>query len=175
MRRIRSGCCARAVSGHAAVPPRSETNWRRRMGFPQPEGSHPSTLECCVVQHSKNWLTTSESDQQENPPFSGLCQLWPAADIEPANWAFNFVGTKRGVSYFRLRLTPGRRSRRWRCFRRKGCRPLPIIAPLGQQTTCRLAPRGMPRLSNPAAMARNDRVYLFHASPCLGWPIPHGS
>ena len=29
MRRMRSGCCARAVSGHAAAPPRSVMNSRR--------------------------------------------------------------------------------------------------------------------------------------------------
>ena len=33
MRRIRSGCCARAASGHAAAPPISVMNSRRLMGF----------------------------------------------------------------------------------------------------------------------------------------------
>ena len=31
MRRIRSGCCARAASGHAAAPPRSAMKLRRLM------------------------------------------------------------------------------------------------------------------------------------------------
>ena len=40
MRRARSGCCARAVSGHAAAPPRSVMNARRLMGaYPRPKGS----------------------------------------------------------------------------------------------------------------------------------------
>jgi len=31
MRRIRSGCCARAASGDAAAPPSNAMNWRRCM------------------------------------------------------------------------------------------------------------------------------------------------
>ena len=39
MRRMRSGCCARAASGHAAAaPPSSEMNWRRFMGCAQGQG-----------------------------------------------------------------------------------------------------------------------------------------
>src|SRR6516225_5506650 len=39
-----------------------------------------------------------------------------------------------GVSYVRLRLTPLRRLRQWRRFRRKGYPPLPIIEPLAPPT-----------------------------------------
>lgn len=37
MRRIRSTCCARAVSGHAIVPPSNETNSRRLTALPEAE------------------------------------------------------------------------------------------------------------------------------------------
>jgi hypothetical protein len=40
MRRVRSRCCARAASGHAAAAlPSSVMNSRRRMGYPQGQGS----------------------------------------------------------------------------------------------------------------------------------------
>jgi hypothetical protein len=37
MRRIRSRCCARAASGHAAAPPSSVMNARRFIGYPEIE------------------------------------------------------------------------------------------------------------------------------------------
>jgi PAS domain-containing protein len=42
IRRIWSGCCARADIGHAAAPPRSVMNWRRFTGHP-----HRSSHQCC--------------------------------------------------------------------------------------------------------------------------------
>ena len=49
MRRMRSGCCARAASGHAAAaPPRSVMNSRRRMcplRIRRKQGLKPSTLQ----------------------------------------------------------------------------------------------------------------------------------
>ncbi len=53
MRRIRSGCCARATSGYT-VPPSSVRNSRRLMGTPSVRGSHPTTSlksSCCASQH----------------------------------------------------------------------------------------------------------------------------
>ncbi len=42
MRRMRSLCCARAASGHAAAaPPTSEMNSRRLMGVPLPPSVQP--------------------------------------------------------------------------------------------------------------------------------------
>ena len=52
-------------------------------GLPSVRGLHPSTSlwECLVVQHSKIGRSMSAGGQKENPPFSALCQPWPAADI----------------------------------------------------------------------------------------------
>ena len=38
MRRIRSGCCARATTGHAAAPPRAAMNARRLISHPSDKG-----------------------------------------------------------------------------------------------------------------------------------------
>ena len=44
MRRVRSGCCARAASGHVATPPISVMNSRRLILVPRPQKSIVTTL-----------------------------------------------------------------------------------------------------------------------------------
>jgi len=63
MRRIRS-VSARAVSGHAAAPPRREMNSRRLMGSPQSEDTPyyiATGMPRCASQ--QNWLSMAEMGQ----------------------------------------------------------------------------------------------------------------
>jgi hypothetical protein len=66
------------------------------------------------VQHSKIGRSTSETGQNENPPFTGLCQLRPAADIgkpqplaklQPSIVALNGVGRNRTWQFLYNRLS----------------------------------------------------------------------
>jgi hypothetical protein len=57
MRRIRSGCCARADSGHAAAPPMSVMKWRRCIVFPD-LGSRQIGFR---LRPSKQEMTASET------------------------------------------------------------------------------------------------------------------
>jgi hypothetical protein len=77
------GCCARAASGHAAVPPTMAINSRRLM-VPSNRGLHPTTsLNERVVRHSKIGHSTSGMGQTTTMLPGRLCQLSPAADISP--------------------------------------------------------------------------------------------
>ena len=49
MRRIRSGCCARAASGHAAAPPSSVMNSRRLIAAPEAQERHRNGSNSPIV------------------------------------------------------------------------------------------------------------------------------
>src|SRR6516165_9726516 len=67
------GCWARAASGHAGAPPNSAMNSRRLTGRPLPRKRSYRIVE--------QTPSCAAAGQNEKPPFSGLCQLWPAADM----------------------------------------------------------------------------------------------
>jgi hypothetical protein len=62
MRRIRSGCCARAATGHAAAAPTNEMKVRRLMKTPQVDGPTYHVGEAksrCAAQ--QNWTPIDRS------------------------------------------------------------------------------------------------------------------
>ncbi len=83
------GCCARATSGHATAEPPTNKMKSRRLMCPQIEGPNlpycrgAETALCNTAKSSgRGRLGQNENPHfWANPPFLGLCQLPPAADI----------------------------------------------------------------------------------------------
>src|SRR6516165_5856802 len=83
MRRVRSGCCARAARGHpAAAPPTSVMNSRRLTGRPLKQRVLPYHAEGCIVHHGKFGLLMSALGQkQTSRHLQPMSALPPKADI----------------------------------------------------------------------------------------------
>ena len=64
MRRIRSGCCARAASGHAAAPPRAAMNARRLISHPSDKGRTLAHRQPRIVRRITCIGTMSELGQK---------------------------------------------------------------------------------------------------------------
>ena len=80
MRRIRSPCCARAASGHAAAPPSSVMNSRRFMPRPQHGGYHivaGNVALCIAAKCSADRLLRVKTRM---PPECSHVSFRPAAD-----------------------------------------------------------------------------------------------
>src|SRR6516165_10228397 len=83
MRRVRSGCCARAARGHpAAAPPTSVMNSRRLTGRPLKQRVLPYHAEGCIVHHGKFGLLMSALGQKRTFEYvRAMSALPPKADI----------------------------------------------------------------------------------------------
>src|SRR5262249_38266918 len=89
-----AGCCASAVSGHAAAPPSNEMKVRRLTDAPQPGLAYH--VEGGSVHHGKYWLPMSALGQKqtfrEGQPMSALP---PKADIGTRSWDVCFCAKSR--------------------------------------------------------------------------------
>ena len=87
MRRIRSPCCARAASGHAAAaPPRSVMNSRRRIVAPELKTGDRSKSLTVLGWHQADGRTMSALAQKQTlQQVGGMSALPPEADMCVAN------------------------------------------------------------------------------------------
>src|SRR6516164_1350030 len=104
-RRIRSACCARAASGHAAAAPqRSMMNSRRSMGFPRAEGHagqlkeyHILDRELCGRWHLGGpQLMSALGQKQTLGRARRMSALPPKADMDQQGCDVRFV-PKAGI------------------------------------------------------------------------------
>jgi len=83
MRRIRSGCCARAARGHpAAAPPTSVMNSRRLTGRSLKQRVLPYHAVGRIMHHSKfRWLMSALGQKRTSRQVWSMSALPPKADI----------------------------------------------------------------------------------------------
>src|SRR5262245_46512440 len=85
MRRIRSGCCARAMSGHAAAaPPPSATNNSRRPMVTVIRPSRARCVKATIPRHEHAVFTSKEGPKAAAGDMQAIKELADRLDGKPA-------------------------------------------------------------------------------------------